>query len=106
VTRTIYRFRFKPKVPMDAVEASILLSVFAAEGLHGPALVRMDGSFVLAEKRRVCVVDATTRVGRTIAKIFTGLVLREFGEDLVRVERIVDDAAPQRAATRSLGARR
>jgi hypothetical protein len=106
VTRTIYRFRFEPKVPMDAVEASILLSVFAAEGLHGPARVRMDGSFLLAEKRRVCVVDATTQVGRTISKVFTGLLLREFGEDLVQVERIVDETLPRCAATRSPGARR
>ncbi|MCG3134575.1 MAG: hypothetical protein HMLKMBBP_01889 [Planctomycetes bacterium] len=88
MTRTIYRFTFDPKVALDDVEASLLLAVFAAEGLHGAARVRMDASYLLAAKRRVCVIDASTRVGRAITTIFTSFVLRSFGAESVRVERI------------------
>lgn len=88
MTRTIYRYTFDPKVDADDVEASLLLAVFAAEGLHGAARVRMDGSFLFVAKRRVCVVDASNRVGRTIATIFTSFVLREFGAGAVKVEKI------------------
>ena len=87
-----------PGVSTDDVETSILLSVFATEGVHGAAKVRMDGGFLLVEKRRVCVVDATTRVGATIAKIFTAVLLRSFGQDAFEVERIVDDVVPRRTA--------
>ena len=78
----------------------------------GAAEVRMDGGFLLVEKRRVLVVDATTPVGLSIAKVFTGLVLREFGEDAFRVDRIVDDAhatvasVTTRPSARSAKARR
>jgi hypothetical protein len=88
VTRTIYRFTFDPKAAFDDIEASLLLAVFAAEGLHGAERVRMDASYLLPAKRRVCVIDASTRVGRTITTIFTSFVLRAFGADAVRVERI------------------
>ena len=88
MTRTIYRFTFDPRVAIEDVEDSVVISVFAAEGLHGPARVRMDASYLLAAKRRVCVIDASTRVGRTITTIFTSFVLRAFGAEAVRVERI------------------
>lgn len=100
MTRTIYRYTFDPKVDADDVEASLLLAVFAAEGLHGAARVRMDGSFLFVAKRRVCVIDATRRVGRTIATIFTSFALREFGADAVRVERIRKTAEALKAVHR------
>lgn len=93
VSPALYRYCFGPPVDIDEAEDSLLLAVCAAEGVHGQAQVRMDGGFLLEEAERSCVVDATTAVGETIARIFTRFLAREFGEDAFTVERV---AAPER----------
>ncbi len=89
--RTLYRYSFRPTVDLDEVEDSLLLAVFAAEGVHGHSQVRMDGEFLLDEAKRACVVDATTPAGETIAKVFTTFLGREFGEDAFTVERVASE---------------
>ncbi len=44
------------------------------------------------------VIDASTPVGRDLAKVFTALLRREFGEDSFRVERIEPDFRPAHEA--------
>lgn len=85
--REVYCYRFTSGVSMSAVEELLLLAVLAAECLHGSAVVRLEAVFCLDEQKRSCVVDATTAVGRDLARIFAGFVTREFGEDAFRVER-------------------
>ena len=101
MNREIYRYNFNTKVPFRDVEESLLLAVLAAESLHGHALVRLDASFCLDSKKRSCVVDAATDVGRAIARIFTGFLSREFGEEAFKVERVGDaqPASPELKAT-------
>lgn len=86
--RELYRYRFDSKVPIREVEESLLLAVLAAESLHGRSSVRLEASFHLDPKKRCCVVDAATEVGRAIARMFTGFLSREFGEDAFEVKRI------------------
>ena len=57
------------------------------------------------EKKRACVVDAGTEVGRHIARIFTGFLTREFGEEAFKVERVDETQAPH-APLRAMGAAR
>ena len=84
--RKVYRFTFDDEVPLQDVEESLILSALAAEGLHGQAKVRLFASFCLCEKKRVCVIDVGTEVGLHVALIFTGFLIREFGEDAFKVE--------------------
>ena len=91
MNREIYRYNFTADVPLRDVEESLLLAVLATESLHGRSLVRLDASFCLQEKKRSCVVDAGTQVGRHIARIFTGFLTREFGEEAFKVERLGHD---------------
>ncbi len=91
--RELYRYNFDSKVPIQDVEESLLLAVLAAESLHGRSLMRLDASFCLDSKKRSCVVDAATDVGRAIARIFTGFLSREFGEEAFKVERIGEGRA-------------
>ena len=89
------RYRFQD------VEESLLLAVLATESLHGRALIRLDASFCLDAGKRSCVVDAATEVGRAIARIFTGFLTREFGEEAFKVERIAAESpiSPAMSAT-------
>lgn len=88
MNREHYRYDFDAKLPFQDVEESLLLAVLATECLHGRTQVRLDAYFCLDPSKRTCVVDAATEVGQAIARIFTGFLIREFGEEDFRVERI------------------
>ena len=88
MTRELYRYTFDPSLSLRDVEASLFLAALAAESLHGRSQVRLDASFILSRKKRSCVVDATTEVGRSITRIFTGFLAREFGEEFFTVKRV------------------
>ena len=84
----IVRFRFDQQVGLTDAEMSLHLAMFAVEGLFGRACVRLDAENALIEQDRCIDVDGGTEVGAVIVRVFTGLLLREFGEDAFRVERI------------------
>lgn len=91
--REVQRYAFKRTVPAREIEETFLLSVLAAEGLHGQARVRLDAGYYFDPKKRVCVVDAGSDVGRDICRIFTGFAIREFGETSFKVTRASDAPA-------------
>ena len=104
MSRDVYRYRFNRAAPMGDVRDSLHLAIFAAEGLHGRAQVRLDAGYHVDEEKRACVVDAAAPVGRTVAQVFTGLLTRQFGEDAFTVERVVEPPDHKPASQR--GARR
>jgi len=83
----VYRYEFLPDVTLKDVEDSLMLSALAVECMHGRSMIRLDAKFRLDLKKRSCVIDAGTEVGRNIAKIFTGFITRQFGEGSFKVER-------------------
>ena len=84
----VYRFAFVPRISLGEAEMTLQLAIFAAEGLFGTASVRLDFRYYVDVPRHSLFVDGTTEVGETIIKIFTGLALREFGEDAFCVRRV------------------
>ena len=91
--KDVYRYGFQPCVPLEEVEASLLLALMATESLHGEAQVRLDAAHYLDVDQRACVIEAGTPVGRDINRLFVGFLRREFGEDAFHVERV--DSVPQ-----------
>lgn len=99
MTKELYRYAFTPGVPIEEVEASLLLAVLATESLHGEAQTRLDAAHYLDPIKRACVIDAGTPVGRDLNRLFTGFLSREFGADVFVVERVDEhDHQPQEAA--------
>jgi hypothetical protein len=90
MSRELYRYRFDD-LPAAEVRASLALSLSAAESLHGQAQVRLDAAHVFDERKRRCVIDASTPVGIDVNRLFVGFLRCEFGAEAFRVERI---AAP------------
>lgn len=88
MTREIYRFEFGKDAPAQGVEETLLLAVIAAECLHGSARVRLEASYCMDQNTGVCVIDPGSDAGQDIVRIFTGLAIREFGEDSFKVRRI------------------
>lgn len=97
MTQELYRYAFDAEVPVEEIEASLLLAVFATESLHGESQVRLDAAHYLDPDGRACVIDAGTAVGRDFNRIFVGFVRREFGEESFQVERVDDAASPAAA---------
>jgi hypothetical protein len=83
----VFRFQFDTDVPLDEAESSLHLALFAAEGLFGQARVRLDAGYDLDPMSRSLVIDVSTEVGASVARIFTGLLVREFGESAFEVDR-------------------
>ena len=84
----IYRYRFKPHVPLKDVEETLLLGVLAAEGLHGAAQVEMDVCYRFDQERHACVIDARSDAGRDVARIFTNFLRHEFARDAFDVKAV------------------
>ncbi len=81
----VIRFEFEPTVSTADAEMSLHLAMFAVEGIFGRARVRLDAEYELSEENLEIVVDASTEVGAMIVRVFTGLLLREIGEDSFQV---------------------
>lgn len=92
MSKELYRYSFAPHVPVEEIEATLLLAIWGAESLHGESQVRLDAGHFLDSDRRACVIDAGTSVGRDVNRLFVGFVRREFGEGAFEVERV--DAVP------------
>ena len=88
MTQELYRYNFNAIVPLEDIEASLLLAILATESLHGEAQVRLDAAHFFDSDRRACVIDAGTAVGRDLNRLFAGFVTREFGADVFEVERV------------------
>ena len=88
MTIDVFRFCFSPEVPLGEAEMTLDLATYAVEGLFGSARVRLETNYHLDPPRNVILLDATNEVGATVARVFTALLLREFGEEGFRVERI------------------
>lgn len=93
MSKELYRYAFTVDVPLEDVEASLLLAVLATESLHGETQVRLDAAHYFDRDRRACVIDAGTTVGRDVNRLFVGFLRREFGEDVFRVERVSSTAS-------------
>ena len=94
MTVGVFRFSFSSEVPIDEAEMTLQLATFATEGLFGAARVRLHFGYHIDLNRRVIIADGSNEVGATVVQIFTGLLLREFGDDSFRVERVDSKPTP------------
>jgi hypothetical protein len=90
-----YRYEFLGSAPIEEVEATFVLSIFAVESMCGEAQTRLDAAHALDAQKRTIVIDAATEVGRALNRVFTGLITREFGAGSFRVERVPSAQQPK-----------
>jgi hypothetical protein len=96
--RTVYRLAFEIPVDMETVEETLLLAILAVGCLYGDAAVRLDAGYAIDADARVVVLDASTDIGRAVARIFIGFCTREFGDDTFSVVR-AGGPVPNRPST-------
>lgn len=86
---TIYRFRLadsggKPEI----LKAILTLAVKETELIYGKARLKLETSYTASPKRPVCEVEGGTECGDHLAKLLTGFLIKKFGEQGFRVERL------------------
>lgn len=86
MNKQVCRYRFARTVQPREVEETLLLSLLAVESLYGRARVRMEAPYRLSKERGVCVIDTSTVVGVSLARIFTGYATLEYGDAAVTIE--------------------
>ena len=83
-----FRYDFGADVPMEEVQASILLAMLGCESLHGETDVHLNTTYTLDAAKRSCVVDVSNDVGRDLNRLFAGFLRREFGRGQFSVKRV------------------
>lgn len=87
---SVYRYEFSEEVAGGVVESQLALSVVVAECIYGRARVRLEASYFMSEDNRKLVLAGSQEVGRYVAHLLTGLLIREIGEDQFAVEQVED----------------
>ena len=86
----VCRFSFKRNLTREQIEEKIALAIITAECTFGQAKVRLNAAYLAVDGK--AVIDVSSEVGEHIAEVFTGLVIRELGEESFTVDRINKDS--------------
>ena len=88
-TMQVCRFKFNKHLSREQIEEKIAFAVVAAECTFGQAKVRLNAAYLAADNK--VVIDVSSPVGEHIAEVFTGLLIKDYGEQSFTVERVRHD---------------
>jgi hypothetical protein len=87
------RFRFQKGPSRESIEAQLAIAIRATESVYGGPRVRMGVGYLFSEDGRELAIDVSTEVGDHVARIFTGLLTWQLGEEHFTVDRTARYAA-------------
>jgi hypothetical protein len=87
----VCRFKFHKNISREQIEEHISFAVISAECTFGQAKVRLNAAYLAADNK--VVIDVSSLVGEHIAEVFTGLLIKEYGEHSFTVERVRDEGS-------------
>lgn len=94
-----YVYQLADAVDVAEAEMSLDLATIAVEGLFGRAAAKMDARSLVDPPRRTIAIDRSTPEGDALARIFTELLRREFGEESFTVRHVPVGDVPRPAST-------
>jgi len=86
--KSIFKFRFCKEISRELIEKQLALAIVSAECIFGLPRVRINMEYYISLKNNSIdnkeeievVIDASNEIGEYVAQLFTGLVIRQFGE--------------------------
>jgi len=92
----VCRFKFPEVLDREIIETQLALAIIAAECTFGQPRVRISAAYCVSpasktaagKKKPQVAIDVSTEVGEHIAQVFTGLMIRQLGEDKFTVDRV------------------
>lgn len=85
---SVCRFRFPEELDGEVIETQLTLAVIATECAFGQARVRIGAAYCFSREKSQVAIDVSSDVGEHIAQVFTGLMIRQIGEDRFTVDRV------------------
>jgi len=82
----IYIFKFGKGATKEFLEAQVTLAVIAVECMSGKAAVRIGFRYAIKKEKDAVVMETGNAAGEAIVRVFTGLLIRAFGETRFKVE--------------------
>jgi hypothetical protein len=83
----IFRYQLSSDLSLSQVSAAFEWAFTITEAIHGDVPVLLNGLYSTNADTRTWTIDATTPVGRSLSRLFTGLLRRDFGSHTFTVER-------------------
>lgn len=76
--------------------ANILKLLFSmalkeTELIYGKAKVKLETNYKLNDSRGICLIESGTDCGEHLAKLLSGFLIRELGDNSFKVERIKNE---------------
>lgn len=84
----VCRFKFPEGLDREIIETQLAVAVIAAECTFGQPRVRISAAYCVSRDKPQVAIDVSTEVGEHIAQVFTGLMIRQLGEDKFTVDRV------------------
>jgi len=84
----VYRFTVLGPSSQGLLNALLKLALAETEVVFGKAKVKLETSCEVSAKGPACVIEGGTECGEHLAKLFTGFLIKKFGEQGFRVERL------------------
>ena len=87
-TRNLYRFTLRKKgAGPEVLQALVLLAVKETELVFGHAKRKLETDYQLSPRRAVCTIEVGTECGEHLAKLLSGFLIRQVGDEGFRVNR-------------------
>jgi hypothetical protein len=87
-TRNIYRFTLlKNGADSDVLRALVLLAIKETELVFGSAKRKLETSCQISPQRASCTIEGGTECGEHLAKLLSGFLIRQVGDEGFRVTR-------------------
>lgn len=95
---SVCRFKFTKGIDRNTIEKQLALAIVSTECTFGQPKVRMNASYYILPKNQIgrikdetmVIIDVSNGIGEHIAQLFTGLIIRQFGEDKFVIDRVDD----------------
>jgi len=84
----VYRFTLLTPGSHGLLDSLLKLALAETEVVFGKAKVKLETTFEVSAKAPVCAIEGGTECGEHLAKLFTGFLIKKFGEQGFRVDRL------------------
>src|SRR5258708_21503580 len=83
-----YRFALAKGGSRKVLQALLVMAVKETELIFGRARRKIETNFRLSAKKPICTIEGGTECGEHLAKLLSGFLIKQVGEDGFRVERL------------------
>lgn len=84
----LYRFTVLTPRSQELLRSLLKLALAETEVVFGKSKVKLETTYAFSAKGPICTVEGGTDCGEHLAKLLTGFLIKKFGEDGFRVERL------------------